>query len=244
MRLNRAFFVFGSFVVLSLLTLCVVDAKADDAKNSEKNTTKTEKKEKKGWVSLFDGKTLKGWKVPVYGGDGRVQVKKGEMLLEFGEMITGVTIAEPKKFPRMNYEVELEAKRVDGSDFFATTTFPVGKDCCSFVVGGWGGTVTGISCVDFYDAGDNVTTRFTDLKNGKWYKVRIRVSDTRIEAWIDDEKVVDLPTKDHRFEVRIEVDQSQPLGITSYQSTGAIRKVRYRKLTGEEVKEIAKMKES
>ena len=73
----------------------------------------------------------------------------------------------------MNYEVELEAKRVDGSDFFATTTFPVGKDCCSFVVGGWGGTVTGISCVDFYDAGDNVTTRFIDLKNGKWYKVRV-----------------------------------------------------------------------
>ena len=70
------------------------------------------------------------------------------------------------------------------------------------------------------------------------------MSDTRIEAWIDDEKLVDLPTKDHRFEVRIEVDQSQPFGITSYQSTGAIRKVRYRKLTDKEVKKIAQMKES
>ena len=29
----------------------------------------------------------------------------------------------------------------DGSDFFCTTTFPVGDAFCSFVVGGWSGTV-------------------------------------------------------------------------------------------------------
>lgn len=238
MRFARLFPVFAvSFLFLGLTA--IAEDNQSDAGAAPDAQKKEKEAEKEGWVSLFDGKTLEGWKVPVYGGDGRVKVENGEMILEFGEMITGVTIADAKKFPTINYEVEIEAKRVNGSDFFATTTFPVGKDCCSFVVGGWGGTVTGISCVDFYDAGDNITTRFVSLKNNQWYKVRIRVSETRIEAWIDDEKLVNLPTKDHRFEVRIEVNQSQPFGITTYQSTGAVRKVRYRKLTPDEVKTIA-----
>ena len=38
-----------------------------------------------------------------------------------------------------------EAQRVQGNDFFATTTFRVGKDPLTFVVGGWGGTVVGLS---------------------------------------------------------------------------------------------------
>ena len=173
MRLRRFSFFRFAVVSVAALTVYASTLQAEDAKKCD-----APKKEKKGWVSLFDGKTLKGWKTPAYGGEGRVRVEKGAMILEFGEMITGVTLADAKRIPKMNYEVELEAQRLDGSDFFATTTFPVGKDFCSFVVGGWGGTVTGISCVDFYDAGDNVTTRFTDLKNKKWYKVRIRVSDT------------------------------------------------------------------
>ena len=89
----------------------------------------------------------------------------------------------------------LEGKRVDGRDFFCTTTFPVGDSFCSLVVGGWGGMVTGISSINGADASENETTGSMEFKNDKWYKVRIRVTEKKIEAWIGDEKVVDVERK-------------------------------------------------
>src|SRR5689334_13543165 len=93
------------------------------------------------WQSLFDGKTLTGWKVTDFAGRGDVKVDSGRLLLETGVM-TGVTWSND--LPRMDYEISLEAMRVDGSDFFCGLTFPVGKDPCSFIVGGWGGGVVGL----------------------------------------------------------------------------------------------------
>ena len=100
--------------------------------------------------SLFDGKTLKGWKAPEFGGQGKVEVKDGAIVMERGESMTGISCTG--KVPTVDYELTLEGKRVDGVDFFATTTFPVGKSHCSLVVGGWGGPVVGLSSIDYYDA--------------------------------------------------------------------------------------------
>src|SRR5262247_2068084 len=75
------------------------------------------------WKSLFDGKTLAGWKVTDFAGRGEVNVKDGRIILESGSM-TGVTWTND--LPRMNYEISLDAMRVEGSDFFCGLTFPVG----------------------------------------------------------------------------------------------------------------------
>jgi hypothetical protein len=219
-------------------------AKATAATKAEKPKKPAKKKDPFAWKSMFDGKTLKGWKVPVFGGDGEVTVKDGAITLAMGDPMTGVTFAG--KLPTENYEVTFEAKRIQGIDFFATTTFPVGKDPdgkeqhCSFVTGGWAGTVVGISCVDFYDASDNLTTQFMAFDDNKWYKFRIRVSEPKIECWIGDENMVDLPREKHKFDVRIEVDLCKPFGFSSYMTEGAVRKVRVRRLKPEEVAAIKK----
>src|SRR4051794_18044919 len=96
--------------------------------------------EKEGWKKLFDGKTLDGWKQTDFFGSGKVSIKDGALLLEKGKQMTGVTL-DRKDFPHVDYEVTFEARKVEGSDFFCTTTFPVQGDYCSLVVGGWGGTV-------------------------------------------------------------------------------------------------------
>lgn len=185
------------------------------------------------WQSLFDGKTLNGWKVPNFGGEGEVKVADGAITVAMGDSMSGVTATI--KPPRTDYELELEGKRLDGNDFFCTTTFPVGDAPCSLVVGGWGGAVVGLSCVDFYDASDNITTKFMDFKNNVWYKVRIRVTKPKIEAWIDDEKVVDLDTAGRRFSIRDECDLCQPLGICTWCSSAALRNIRIRQIKpGEE----------
>jgi hypothetical protein len=183
------------------------------------------------WQSLFDGRTLTGWKVPNFGGEGEVKVQGGEILVAMGNSMSGITYTG--KPPRTNFEFEVEAKRTMGNDFFATITFPVGKDPCSLVVGGWGGTVVGLSCVDFYDASDNTTTKFMDFKNNQWYKLRVRVTPAKIEGWIDDEKVVDLATAGHRISIRDECDLCQPLGISSWCSGAALRHLRIRQIKPE-----------
>src|SRR5438045_3477627 len=64
---------------------------------------------------LFDGKTLKGWEITDFAGHGEVKVADQKLILEMGVM-TGVTYTNP--VPKMNYEIELDAMRVDGDDFF------------------------------------------------------------------------------------------------------------------------------
>ncbi len=180
------------------------------------------------WRSLFDGKTLDGWKAPEFGGEGKVTVEDGAIVMAMGGTMTGVTYTG--EVLRESYELELEGKKIDGNDFFCTTTFPVGKDPCSLVVGGWGGTVVGLSNVDYYDASDNLTTTFHEFNEDQWYKVRIRVTAAAIEAWIDDERVVNQERKEHKFDIRLEVDLCVPLGVSTYMTAGAIRNIRVRQL--------------
>jgi hypothetical protein len=177
---------------------------------------------------LFDGKTLRHWKVTDFGGQGNVCVKNGAILLEMGNDITGVTWSGP--VVRMNYEISLEAMRKTGSDFFCGLTFPVGDKSCSLILGGWGGSVCGLSNIDYYDAANNETTRVVEFEDGRWYHVRLRVTPGRIEAWLDNEKLVDVVTTDRHIGIRSEVDLSQPLGIATWRTTGAVRNIHLKKL--------------
>lgn len=179
-------------------------------------------------VVLFDGQSLGQWKITDFGGQGDVSVKDGAMYLAMGNYMTGVTWSGP--VVRMNYEISLEAMRVEGNDFFCGLTFPVGDSPCTLVLGGWGGSVCGLSSLDHYDASENETTRLISFEKGRWYKVRLRVLPTQIQAWLDDESIVDVDVTGRKIDIRIEVDLCQPLGIATYATTGAIRNIRLTKL--------------
>jgi hypothetical protein len=182
----------------------------------------------KAWRSLFDGKTLKGWKVTQFGGEGVVEVEDGVIAMDFGSYLTGITYEGD--IPTTNYELELEGKRVDGIDFFCATTFPVDQSHCTLVIGGWAGAVVGLSNVDGQDASQNETTSFMSFKTDRWYRVRIRVMPERIQAWIDDKQVVDVDIRKRRIDTRPEVDLSKPLGIAAWETRAALRNIRIRKL--------------
>jgi hypothetical protein len=180
-----------------------------------------------GWDPLFNGKDLKGWKVSDFAGAGDARVEEGKLVLEMGVM-TGVTYTNP--IPRMNYEVSLEAMRAEGSDFFCALTFPVGENPCSLIVGGWGGGLVGLSSLDGEDAANNETTTFMNFEKGKWYHVRLRVVPDRIQAWIDEDRVVDVVTTDRKLSIRIEVEPSLPFGIATWSTTGVLRNIQLREL--------------
>jgi hypothetical protein len=192
-----------------------------------------------GWRKLFDGKSLTGWKTGIFGDDGKTHVKDGAIVMEKGKLMTGVRYARGD-FPKMDYEVTLEGKRIAGEDFFCTTTFPVGDSFCSFVVGGWHGTVIGLSSIDGADASMNETSSYKKLERDVWYRVRIRVTAKRIEAWIDRQKMVDLDTTDRTISVRLECRPCRPFGLATWDTTGAVRDVRVRILGDTEKKAIAR----
>jgi hypothetical protein len=223
----------GPGVVILVLTLGLPLAAGEPAERAGKATGKAPPgaaKDGAGWKALFDGKTLDGWKSTDFGGRGKVYVKDGAVVMEAGNDMTGITYRRGD-FPKTDYEVALEGKKIDGDDFFCTTTFPVGDSFCSFVVGGWGGSVVGLSSIDFMDASMNETSQSKEFKPGRWYRVRVRVTRDRIRAWIDNEKLVDLDTTDKKISLRIECGPCKPFGVATWRTTGAVRNVRVRALT-------------
>jgi hypothetical protein len=145
-----------------------------------------------------------------------------------GNDMTGITWT--REVPRTDYEVTLQARRVDGSDFFCGLTFPVQEDYCSLILGGWGGSVVGLSSLDGYDASENETTQWIQFDNQRWYRVRVRVTRARIEAWLDQKQIIDVKLEGRRISTRIEVDPSNPFGISTWRTTGAVRDLRLRRL--------------
>jgi Domain of Unknown Function (DUF1080) len=186
------------------------------------------------WTSLFDGKTLGKWKVTEFGTQGPVEVKDGRLVLGFGDGCTGVTWSGD--FPKLDYEIRLAAMRVEGTDFFCGLTFPVGEDALTFVVGGWGGGVVGISSLDGEDASENDTTKYMTFESNRWYTIRVRVAKDHLACWIDKEQVVDQPLADRKLSIRSEVELSRPLGIASWKTTAALRDIQWRSLTAAERK--------
>lgn len=200
----------------------------------KKSEAKSDAKGEQGWRSLFDGKTLEGWKDSGFGSGGETVAEDGSLKISFGEGCNGVTYQ--KEFPKVDYEVRLQAQRVDGSDFFCGMTFPVQDSPCSLILGGWGGAVVGLSSVDGQLAVENQTTLYRNFKKGQWYNIRLRVTKTRITAWLDDKPIVDQETTGHKFSIHPAVTKSQPFGLCSYSTSAAMRKIELRKLTEEEAK--------
>jgi hypothetical protein len=183
-----------------------------------------------GWESLMDGKTLGGWEVMRYGGEGEPYVKNGILTLPMATsgMSTGICWAGDP-LPVNNYELYYEARRVEGNDIFAGLSFPYGDTFATLIFGGWAGIVSGLSCINGYDASQNETTKHVYFKDHQWYPVHLRVTPDSIRALVDTVKVVDIATAGKRIHLRSGTVATS-LTLSSYITTGEIRNIRIKKL--------------
>lgn len=178
------------------------------------------------WIELFDGTDLGEWRITDFGAQGEVRVEDGRIILDVGDPLTGITWKGA--VPTGDYELSVRAARLSGSDFFCGLTFPVGAAHCSLILGGWGGALTGLSCIDGADASRNETTGHRRFVPGRFYDIVVRVQQDRIVATVDGENVVDVAVAGRRLSVRPEVDLSRPLGIASFMTRAAIERVAWR----------------
>ncbi|MEO6034696.1 MAG: DUF1080 domain-containing protein [Verrucomicrobiota bacterium] len=185
-------------------------------------------------IPFFNGKDLSGWKQTDFGAHGDITVKDGVILLNMGAELTGIHWTNAAALPKTDYEIELDAMKRDGNDFFCALTFPVSNSFCSLIVGGWGGGVVGISSLDGGDASENDTSKSLFFERNRWYHIRLQVRPQKILVWIDEDKVVDVGIAGRKVAMRSgEIELSMPLGIATWQTSASLKNLRLKTLSAE-----------
>jgi hypothetical protein len=212
-------------MVVTLIVLSLISCRGGQ---KEQKKSQGEIAEISDSTLIFDGKSLQGWEITNFGPQGPVYISDGEIILGMGDGCTGITWK--RDFPTINYEVSLDAMRVEGNDFFCGMTFPVGKDPCTLIIGGWGGTTVGLSNINGMDASENSTTTLMKFEKKHWYNICLSVTESEIKAMIDSIKVVDFTIGNNKLSIRPEVELSKPFGIASWRTTAAIRNIRIKRI--------------
>jgi len=181
-------------------------------------------------VPRFNAKDLAGWKIVdqfVFKRHGKVEVLDGVVSLGKGDPGTAIawTGAAP---PTNNYEISLEVRRTDGDDFICGLTFPIDKSHCTLIVGGWGGSVSGLSNIDDFPAVENETTNAVEIVTNRWHAIRLRVTPREIQAWFDKSKIVDVDPKGKRFSVWWEQEPARPLGFATWNTAASLRRFSFK----------------
>lgn len=188
-------------------------------------------------VVLFNGKDLTGWKETDFGGHGEVLVKDGIIEVSMGGQLTGFHWTNAAVLPKINYEIELDAMKREGHDFFCGLTFPVNNSFCSLIIGGWGGSVVGISSLDGADASENDTSTGLFFERNRWHHIRLRVQSEKIMVWIDKDKVIDVGIAGRKISMRSgDIELSIPLGFATWQTSASYRNLSLKKIPVEAAK--------
>lgn len=237
---------FSSKFLLLFVSLSNLFAdKPDNPKNTEKSDNDT------AWVDLFDGKSLQGWEIIDYAGHSGITVKDKKIVIAQGEILAGIKVTDKiaKTIPTVDYEVLIKARKTMGNDFFVGLTFPFLKSHATWIVGGWGGGLVGISSIDDLDASENQTTTYRDFDMSRLYTLRLQVTRERIVAYIETkgektDRCINVGVVDRTVGMRFgEIEESLPFGISTFRTASEIESIRIRKLSKTDKDAISKLAE-
>ena len=179
-------------------------------------------------VALLDDESLDGWEEIEFGGEGDITIENGILDFTAGDPFTGIS-STGDDHPKTNYEISLEGRKMDGTDFFCGLTFPVADSHCTLIAGGWGGATVGLSCINDKDASSNDTCTYMKFEKKQWYKIRVRVQPKSISVWIDDKQVVNQNIEGKKISLRGDTELCKPIGICSFMTGAEFKNVRIRK---------------
>lgn len=188
-------------------------------------------------LKFLTGNELNDWKViEEMKQHGPAALKDGVLVLGIGQPMTGVVYTGKAELPVKDYEASFDARRIEGDDFFAALTLPVrnADSFVTFVIGGWGGTCVGVSCIQFQSADENATTNWIEFEMKKWYRFRVEVRDNRLKGFVDDKQIFDADTTDKKLNLRFgEIEYCKPLGLATYRTQGEVKNLTIKPLAPE-----------
>ena len=83
----------------------------------------------------------------------------------------------------------------------------------TLILGGWGGSLIGISSIDDFDASENETGDAYIFEDNRWYDIRLKVTSGEIFVWIDDEQVIDVEVEGRKVGIALEKLKCQYLWV-------------------------------
>jgi len=178
---------------------------------------------------LLSEESIHDWRASEFSISGAEDLAPHRIALGMGNPFTGVTW-DGEELPTMDYEIEVIARKTMGTDFFCGLTFPVDDEFCTLILGGWGGSITGLSSIDGVDASENFTRSFRRYDIGTDYTIRLRVDRQQVQAWLQDGLLLEVDLDDHVLSTRPEVELSKPLGISCYNTAAIVSSMRIRQL--------------
>ncbi len=185
------------------------------------------------WDVLFDGRDLSAWKAGVFGEFPEFDQVEDGVVIPQGVPLAGLTYQGTPPTPP--FEAEFDVTKEFGADFFFSVTFPVRGEHLTLVLGGWGGVVCGLSCLDGEDASGNDTRTLRNFPDGSRYRVTLAVTDERVRVALDGEPLIDADLRGRELELRPEVDPSVPFGVATFATQTILHRVRVRQLDQEGV---------
>ncbi len=180
---------------------------------------------------LFDTTFRSKWQDAKIPSSGELRKETDGFSLLAGRPMTGMVLPawEAEGLPLKDYAINYEAKRVIGNDFFGSVTFPVEAPdrCVTFVLGGWGGSQVGISCIDGYDASENTTGSSQKFDNNRWYTIRIEVRSASLQVWLDGRPIINTNIAGRQLSLRSgDIDRCMPFGFATYGTEGRLRNLK------------------
>lgn len=205
---------------------CFSSRKAIDLSSAEPGTV----------IKLFEGKDFGYWKPLLkapFEIPGLVEIKDGVVSIAPGNSFSG--LSWEGDFPLNNYEFSVSARRVSGSDIFCGIAFPSGTNYCSMILGGWGNSVVGLSCVGYAVAAENETASYMQFENKKWYNIRLRVTDEYIKGWIDGKLVIDLELSEKHISQYPGLEIFEPFGLFTWETGAEVKDMCFIRLNAMQV---------
>lgn len=172
---------------------------------------------------LFDLSTLADWETGVFGNPDDFELTDTGIVIPQTSTLAGMTYRGGP--PVTPYRLHVDVTKRYGDDFFLGLTFPVRDSYLTLVLGGWGGGVSGLSCIDGEDASDNATKHVEYFPNGKRQTVVVDVADERVVARIDGRVLVDADLRGKELGLRTEVLASRPLGVATFATSSLIHRI-------------------
>jgi hypothetical protein len=154
------------------------------------------------WVTLFDGKSMKGWRLmAVHGGRGGIWVvEKGALVADQDKDHTGGLVATEKKYSDFEIELEFQADfPVDTGLFLRTREDGMGYQVTiDYREGGFIGSLYAPAAGGFLHQYKEWEKAF---RKGGWNKIRVRIEGqpAHITAWLNGVQTMDYTDKSERY---------------------------------------------